>query len=157
LADAISEVVQTQALTTIALLEMSNKLVETFSNIETERSRIAKSLGLLSSLHFGSMNVRLSDVKEQHAETFQWIFKRTRDETYRQPIFLKWLESMDGIYWIAGKAGSGKSTLMKYLWHHRSTRDGLKSWAGSQKLIVANHFFWNAGNNSMQMSQVGLL
>lgn len=27
----------------------------------------------------------------------------------------EWLESGSGVYWISGKAGSGKSTLMKHL------------------------------------------
>ncbi|KAE8441139.1 hypothetical protein EG329_005822 [Mollisiaceae sp. DMI_Dod_QoI] len=157
LANAFSHVMQTQALTTITCEALSNKLVETLFNIDTERTRVAKSLRLLDSLHFGSMNMRLSDVKEQHAETFQWIFKRTQDGTDRQPKFLDWLESMNGIYWVAGKAGSGKSTLMKYLWHHRSTQNSLQAWAGSQRLLMAHHFFWNAGNDTLQMSQVGLV
>lgn len=115
LADAISQFTQRQAFTTIALREASDNILAALSNIERGKYRVANSLKLLDSLHFSSMSVRLSNAKERHAETFQWIFKRTRDATYRQPMFLNWLESLDGIYWVAGKAGSGKSTLIKYL------------------------------------------
>lgn len=38
--------------------------------------------------------------------------------------FVAWLEEGDGLYWIAGKAGSGKSTLMKYIASHPSTGNG---------------------------------
>jgi hypothetical protein len=33
----------------------------------------------------------------------------------------------------------------------------LKTWAGSNELCIASHFFWNAGNNETQKSQLGLL
>lgn len=46
---------------------------------------------------------------------------------------------------------------MKFLWQHSNTRVALAKWAGTQRLIVANHFFWNAGSNAMQTSQIGLL
>jgi putative ribosome biogenesis GTPase RsgA len=39
------------------------------------------------------------------------------------PKFADWLENDGGIYWIAGKAGSGKSTLMKYLWPRAYQQD----------------------------------
>jgi hypothetical protein len=55
-----------------------------------------------------------------------------------------------------GKAGSGKSTLMKFIWQDRRTREILLTWAGMKKLALANFFFWNAGAK-LQKSQVGLL
>jgi len=45
--------------------------------------------------------------------------------------FLGWLSSPDGgIFHIAGKPGSGKSTLMKFLFDHERTREELTNWAG---------------------------
>jgi hypothetical protein len=61
-----------------------------------------------------------------------------------------------GIYWITGKPGSGKSTLMKYLVRNSRTSELLTQWAGPHKLVVSYHYFWNAGTE-LQRSQQGLL
>jgi hypothetical protein len=45
-------------------------------------------------------------------------------------LFIEWLASGDGIFHISGKLGSGKSTLMKYLYKHPRTRRELAKWAG---------------------------
>jgi hypothetical protein len=70
--------------------------------------------------------------------------------------FADWLENDGGIYWISGKAGSRKSTLMKYLCGQERTSKILQKWAGSERLVFASYFFWSAGYQ-MQKSQEGLL
>ncbi|KAF2684967.1 hypothetical protein K458DRAFT_487197 [Lentithecium fluviatile CBS 122367] len=55
-----------------------------------------------------------------------------------------------------GKAGSGKSTLIRFLHDHERTRDALQSWAGNGSLAIASFFFWNSGAE-IQMSFEGLL
>jgi hypothetical protein len=75
--------------------------------------------------------------------------KLTRDS------FLTWLKSGGHIYHISGKAGSGKSTLMKFLCHHSRVQQELESWAGDKKLVFAQFFFWNSGDK-LQMSLEGL-
>jgi hypothetical protein len=69
--------------------------------------------------------------------------------------FLEWLRSGDGIYHISGKAGSGKSTLMKFLCQNPRLRSELKEWAGDKKLVFANFFFWASGDK-LQRSLEGL-
>lgn len=59
-------------------------------------------------------------------------------------------------FWITGKAGSGKSCLMKHLSHHGLVKDALQAWAGNQDLVQASFFFWIAGSE-FQKSQMGLL
>lgn len=50
--------------------------------------------------------------------------------------FLGWLSSPEGgIFHIAGKPGSGKSTLMKFLFDHERTRKELTRWAGEYASI----------------------
>jgi len=70
--------------------------------------------------------------------------------------FTDWLRSGTGFFYIAGKPGSGKSTLMKYLFQHHRTLELLESWAGNQPLIQAKHFFWFPGSKD-QKSLRGLL
>ena len=74
---------------------------------------------------------------------------------FTRDAFLTWLKSGSQIYHISGKAGSGKSTLMKFLSQHSRVREELESWADPRKLVLASFFFWNSGDK-LQMSLEGL-
>jgi len=70
--------------------------------------------------------------------------------------FTLWLKSGQGLYWINGKAGSGKSTLMNYLCQHGRRREYLREWCPDRLLLTPSYFFWAAG--SMQQKSIdGLL
>jgi hypothetical protein len=125
-------------------------------NLAEESSRTATWLSVLNSLFFKAIKVRQTAVKEAHARTFEWIFAKPTDNPRIQTGFKNWLETGNGIFWVAGKAGSGKSTLMKYLCDHRCTNYSLQKWAGEDELVVASYYFWSAGN-TLQKSQEGLL
>jgi len=56
------------------------------------------------------------------------------DYSVREP-FLHWLSAGNGVFHIAGKLGSGKSTLMKFLCDHERTTAELQKWAGTQSLF----------------------
>ncbi|KAF2194685.1 hypothetical protein K469DRAFT_734449 [Zopfia rhizophila CBS 207.26] len=105
---------------------------------------------MVESLTFDSMREREEKIKDAHARTLNWIFEEP------DIGFTDWLQTGNGIYWVKGKAGSGKSTLMKYICDHEATLKALCSWAGEELLVPASYFFWNAGL-PMQKSQVGLL
>ena len=120
---------------------------------------------ILDGLGFKSMTERQDEVAEAHGESFEWIFESptraedTRGEGKQKPgsDFLPWLgDDKQGLYWISGKAGSGKSTLMRFLSDHSTTRKTLKAWAGTLPLSVAGFFFWTSGSIE-QRSQAGLL
>lgn len=113
---------------------------------------------ILESLHFQRMEEREEKIIDAHAQTFEWIFDPHICSSRRpsQDNFLEWLANGNGIFWITGKAGSGKSTLMKFLSHHKSTKSALRQWADGKKLIIAAFFFWHAGSE-LQKSQEGLL
>lgn len=115
---------------------------------------------VLDSLHFRSMHNRHEDIAEVHRDTFKWMIEQeSRNGEKTSELhgndFVDWLRRGDGIYWITGKAGSGKSTLMKHLYENSQTRQHLQSWAQSGILLIAGHFFWNSGT-SEQRSQRGL-
>jgi hypothetical protein len=57
---------------------------------------------------------------------------------------------------VSGKAGSGKSTLMRYIYDQKQTKEFLKMWASPRKPTIASFFFWNSGTLE-QRSQSGLL
>ncbi|KAF4624521.1 hypothetical protein G7Y89_g13649 [Cudoniella acicularis] len=70
--------------------------------------------------------------------------------------FLIWLREENRVFHISGKAGSGKSTLIKFLVDHPQTRVELKKWAEGKQLIFAHFFFWRSGVDKLQRSLSGL-
>lgn len=56
------------------------------------------------------------------------------DASVQREKWTNWLSSGNGIFHIAGKLGSGKSTLMKFLCSHPQTKVALQKWAGMVKL-----------------------
>jgi len=113
---------------------------------------------VLDSLDFTLMRDRETEIAAAESATFAWIFQPPKDSDRPWSDFHKWLngDQPDRLYWINGKAGSGKSTLMKYLVGHHNTRESLKQWAGGTKLLLSSFFFWYSGHD-LQKSQIGLL
>ena len=69
---------------------------------------------LLQSLRFPTMRHRHEEIKETYKKTFQWIFQTPSDRVQPWSNFVEWLREGNHVYWVNGKAGSGKSTLMRY-------------------------------------------
>jgi hypothetical protein len=115
---------------------------------------------ILTRLYFSDLPDRIQHIPKAHQETFEWILNpRDSDaETARWDSLMDWLQSTNdnNPYWITGKPGSGKSTLMKHLFHDSRTSAYLGRWSGEHDLIKAGFFFWNSGT-PMQMSRMGLL
>lgn len=115
---------------------------------------------VLERLRFATMKDREEEVAAAHDHTFAWLLdpQLLQDENKQNhESILKWLKR-DGasIYWITGKPGSGKSTLMRYMYDHRETRRALATWADHKRLTTAAFFFWISGTEE-QRSQTGLL
>lgn len=126
-----------------------------YNEVTNERKSLAMTK-ILESLCFTTMMERYEEITEAHRKTFRWIF---RDPTKHQKpwdSFAKWVRTGDGLYWLNGKAASGKSTLMRYIYDSEETRNLLRGWAGSDRLIYASYFFWNSGTVE-QRSHKGLL
>jgi hypothetical protein len=118
-------------------------------------------------LRFHDIAERHATIANAHKKTFDWIFHHNRSTVEsvgpipfeiadKQGSFMNWLFGDKSLYWITGKPGSGKSTLMKYLYDDKRTLDSASCWSGKNELIAAGFFFWNSGT-SMQMSRMGLL
>ncbi|KAF8862787.1 hypothetical protein BDZ45DRAFT_183438 [Acephala macrosclerotiorum] len=119
-------------------------------------NKLARQENVLGSLAFKTMAVRHSRIIEPHTKTFDWIFTDSSNKSSSPTKFSLWLRQGSGIYWITGKAGSGKSTLMKYLANHDRMKENLQTWANPLKLVTSSYYFWGAGNE-LQKSQIGLL
>ncbi|KAJ4252943.1 hypothetical protein NW762_010850 [Fusarium torreyae] len=124
-------------------------------------------------LRYDDMQERELTIKDAHEGTFRWIFE-SDDAASRPSVgFKEWLESDESIYWVTGKPGSGKSTLMRYILQptiqavehddetnvllpHSRCEEHLRRWSGSEhKLTIASFHFWAIGAK-IQASQEGL-
>lgn len=109
-------------------------------------------------LWFRQMSVRQDGLAVAHHDTFKWILAdvtRPRRPVAFDPL-LPWLQHGNGAYWFNGKAGSGKSTLVKFLGSDAAVRSTIQGCADPKQLIVASLYFWRSGT-LLQNSQEGLL
>ncbi|KAI6089580.1 hypothetical protein F4821DRAFT_268419 [Hypoxylon rubiginosum] len=125
-----------------------------------------------ASLKFPMINQRYNDVRPGHTKSFRWLFgegmisnadttwhpewkkshlRKLRGKTFGD--FDQWLksESSSDLYWISGKPGAGKSTLMKYLCRQMEDRKIV-----DKPYVVIHHFFW-LGTSRSQSRQNDLL
>lgn len=143
--------------TLLWLTPLKNSLVDLLKLTEI----IPLEIHLLKQLSFESVNSREDSIRKAESGTFEWLLSDSLDTEITQNMalakqsFISWLNSGSGVFHISGNAGSGKSTLMKFLRHHQRTESELKSWAANQKLVFSGFYFWNSGN-SMQTSLEGL-
>lgn len=138
---------------------LSRKLPGFKTSISTASSHIysiGEGQDFLQSLWFDNLTSRERRVLPTYAKTFDWALRRTSSDGVKTVGFAEWLLEDNGIFWIRGKAGSGKSTLMKHLSHHSMTRDYLEKWSGSKTLVLASFYFWSSGTY-FQKSREGLL
>ncbi|KAF1953597.1 hypothetical protein CC80DRAFT_507092 [Byssothecium circinans] len=148
--------------------------VELFSRQLLDGAQFDKELldmrRILSLLQFEQISDRQEAIKENHRRTFEWAYEQGRplaqadhksaeDEGDALPqwdSFLEWLQEDGNVYWITGKPGSGKSTLMKFLFNDGRTTNAASQWSGCRELVRAGFFFWNSGT-TIQMSRMGLV
>lgn len=114
----------------------------------------------LQSLQFEELRRRWTNVVSAHDQTFEWIFEdhATAENGSTSLGFKEWLLNRNGHFWLEGKAGSGKSTLMKFICAHPQTEKLLATWAASanKRLAMSKYFFWHSGSQ-LEKSQEGLL
>ncbi|KAI9667441.1 MAG: hypothetical protein M1821_000256 [Bathelium mastoideum] len=99
---------------------------------------------LLESLCFDQINDRLMNIPPSQARTCEWLFESTE--------FLDWLNDdkyaeHHGFFWIKGKAGCGKSTLMKFIFTK------IKKFTSNSPVLC---YFFNARGAHLEKSTIGL-
>ncbi|KAI8631689.1 hypothetical protein F5Y19DRAFT_424569 [Xylariaceae sp. FL1651] len=120
------------------------------SRAETEAQE-PRNQDILNALHFDTMMERESRVDTAYGHTCEWILSPEVSP------FKSFLNSKEPVLWISGKAGSGKSTLMKYAWKSEEVkRELLQGWARDGELIMARFFMFEGGNR-IQKTYEGFL
>lgn len=107
----------------------------------------------MHSLNTAATKERFFELEEAHRKTFDWLFNP------EIVTFSAWLNdditASGPVYWIQGKPGSGKSTLMKYAMNDTRTWQLLKGLEGADWCRVA--FFFHDRGHTIQKSLTGML
>ncbi|KAL2264570.1 hypothetical protein VTJ83DRAFT_7080 [Remersonia thermophila] len=115
---------------------------------------------VVKSLYFECLAYRHDSIPDAHQNTYHWALfgPSPEGEGAEHPgcTIREWLRTGDGIYWVSGKPGSGKSTFMKFVADHCLTQELLAKWAGDKDCVVASYYFWSAGTD-LQKTTEGLL
>jgi hypothetical protein len=126
---------------------------------------------ILRHLVFAEIDWRQTQIHNADADTCRWILDGEANQTdtasntattnpkdstqeglvnqFRRETrqsFSDWVQSGNGVLHVSGNPGSGKSTLMKFIASHPTTRQKLTEWSGSQNLVFCQFYFWSAGN-----------
>ncbi|EAU30332.1 predicted protein [Aspergillus terreus NIH2624] len=97
---------------------------------------------VLSSLAFPEMHQRKDNVEKPYMNTCNWILELKE--------FKDWMNGSNGLLWIKGKPGAGKSTLMAFLY-------GQFIKPGPAKPGITLEFFFSARGTELQHTPLGML
>ena len=100
---------------------------------------------MMEALDFDEAESRRATVRRAHSQTCKWIL------TQRE--YLGWLDieklpQHNGLLWVRGKGGCGKSTLIKYL------IDNMERQKLSNTVVIS--FFFNARGGELEKSTIGM-
>ncbi|KAI0204126.1 hypothetical protein F4808DRAFT_448850 [Astrocystis sublimbata] len=115
---------------------------ELLGNMPVLESHMPQIEKLIKALSFPSMDTRRDNIESACDKTCEWILDH--------PAFEAWLDPEEyaqthGFFWIRGKPGAGKSTLMKFILSHvRKTHPTVIS------------FFFNARGDGLEKSIEGM-
>lgn len=99
---------------------------------------------MLKSLSFEQIGARHLTIKSAHAKTCKWLFE---NQAYLDWLDPSKIESHHGFLWIKGKAGTGKSTLMKFALMNAKKK------MKDEKIIS---FYFNARGADMEKCTTGM-
>ncbi|KAH7350702.1 hypothetical protein BKA65DRAFT_582695 [Rhexocercosporidium sp. MPI-PUGE-AT-0058] len=138
----------------------------------TKLARRTQLQSCIQSLHIHEMDLRQQQIDPHYSYDWQCESASSRgrqrigtqewlwDETPNGPGLVEWLGSGTGIFWIRGKAGSGKSTAMKNIWRNPRTGEKLPIYTSakgsSARWLIISAFFHDRGI-SIQKSLDGVL
>jgi hypothetical protein len=112
----------------------------------------------LNSLAFPDMSTRHESLSPPAKGTYDWILSDEPISPEVGPVsgqrhgkLKHWLTSDDKVFWVSGKAGSGKSCLMSYIENDSRTREYLQRWSRDRTLFVVN---FSSGDQARNFKRV---
>lgn len=130
-------------------------------------------VAVLDLLKFQSVHERFESITQAQEQTFRWLLDSKDSNqsngtaeatppdqqeilTQARDRLVEWLRHSDEFFYISGKPGAGKSTLVKFICLHDNFYRHATAWSGSATLLVGRFFFWKPGKPE-QKSISGLL
>lgn len=111
-------------------------------------------------LQYETIKRREEAIAPTFESTYDWVFRRRPTELDGTPSWSSvpcWLEAeANGIYWITGKPGSGKSTMMKFMMEDSRLIKHLRIWSAKAPLYVAHYYACGTGKQ-LDKSRTGLM
>ncbi|KAK7911836.1 hypothetical protein PG985_014317 [Apiospora marii] len=140
---------------------LREKVDEVLSKLKESDGKVKRQL-IIRSLEFATMDERLDDIHDPAKDTFSWIFdnpERLKKEKTLKINLTDWLQHGSGIFHIVGKAGSGKSTLMKFIYEMPQTAELLQKWAQleSKQMVICQFFLWRVTSVKEKKTLKGLI
>ena len=116
---------------------------------------------ITDALQFGSMDSREHAISEPFEQTYNWVFdldpRLSSEGVQMWPSFPKWLEDKSAApYWITGKPGSGKSTMMKFIMNSPTLDRHLQKWSTGGLVHKIRYYAWKPGQK-LDKSKEGLM
>ncbi|KAL4803808.1 hypothetical protein BDV18DRAFT_162817 [Aspergillus unguis] len=99
---------------------------------------------LLDSLNFDQLDSRHNSIRRAHLKTCRWLLST---QEYKAWLDEDQLDQHHGVFWIKGKPGAGKSTLMKFAFAQATA-----SW--KDRTVIS--FFFNARGDILEKSVIGM-
>jgi len=110
---------------------------------------------ILESLRYPDMLTRQQEISPPATGTYEWVFtgespyqndtEKYKDilsaDVERRQKLSRWLSSDEPLFWVNGKPGSGKSSLLSFVTHDQRTLQALESWAGQRPVHIIKFFF----------------
>jgi hypothetical protein len=138
-------------------------------NIKSQFAKMSISAtyqNFLDSLYFPEIFARQESMKKNLPGTYDWVFdgklppsdeKADKDDMELRGRINNWLRATRGppVFWISGKPGSGKSSLVSFIISDKRTSNSLQTWAGDRVPYFFSFFFWKPGS-SLQKTMAGL-
>jgi hypothetical protein len=170
--DSLAALICTESIKLQQIIINQHKIVEDIAGLRASMGERIDALHdikakdeLLNSLFFAEYKSRRDMLHTPWIGTYDWVLDEatyaptlepSEDLTILWSNFPKWLKEGTSIYWISGKAASGKSTLMNYIINDESTMEALEVWAAGKPLHVLTFFLWAPGT-PLQRNVEGLL
>ncbi|EGX90688.1 hypothetical protein CCM_07108 [Cordyceps militaris CM01] len=147
----------------------TRNVLQDMANTVDQALSAAKSHIILDLLKFHTLSERFESITQAEESTFRWLLRadgggddasspsaETTAHAAAKERLLRWVRHEHGFFYISGKPGAGKSTLMKLICGHAGFAEHAAAWAGDAQLVTGRFFFWKPGH-AEQKSIAGLL
>lgn len=155
-----SEAEATRDHITLKTDDIKNHITTTAQSEVVDRETKEKQEKMLKTLWFPEINARENMIGEASRETVDWILGENKiapesSNPKLHDAFIDWLQSNESLFWLNGKPGSGKSTLMKFLVHDARTRQCLEQ--NNTSVYIGHYFSVEICTNPLQKQIRGCL